>query len=321
MSSIAVNIMLHGLIALVPMNDQSGMANHMTALLVDARTVPPEAQANPQCVSSHRPTLKITTSTRECQDAGCTVSGQDCTCDLSRQEISLTPDVITDVQSFADHPATSLPFEKNKAADFSYVANLAGPALGLTLNTHFRDDDVPPTKLVARMKFPFEMVSACALGTRRDEGGFNVHPMGFRRLGTLEKETDVNQAMAQQVMAMYEVDDGQPVTVTLKSFDNPAVIHSMVLGQGPNGYDVFLVNEREDVALDSPCDDGIGRDFAFFYDLATEQVAWPDRKVPHIKYTRWKGAGELDAPACQGGKTVNSRPMCPMGSFVAPPQT
>jgi len=312
MNDLMVHIMLHGLIALAPPAD--GQQNHMTALLVDAR----QAQPSVQCSASHNPQLTVITSNPECSAAGCKASGQECTCDLDFEEIALTPDAQPIADPISGHvPTTSLPFSKAKALDFGYAANLAAKPLNQKLNDNFLQPH-PPSGLVARMTFPFESASACALAVRPDEGGDNVHPMSFRPLGQPEREGDWNQAIAQMLMIHYMLPEDGPVLprlkVTLKKFDDSGD-RSMTLIPGIDGYSIQLTNSRSIVPLDDPCDDGIGRDFAMLYDLAENPPALAHRKVPHVKYTRWKSSAELANDECQGPKEPMSRPVCPIGSF------
>lgn len=316
MSNVAVHIMLHGLMALVPVDGADGHLNHMTALLLDARQ-----PRDIQCFVPHKPTLTFVTSNVECVAAGCSVSSQECTCDLDGQEITLSPDVQPPGQNLNPAPTTSLPFNREKATDFAYIANLESNSLGQTLNPAFLAP-VPPSTLVARMTFPFESAKACSLGTRRDEEGDNVHPMSFRPMGTLEEENEMSQALAQVLMTHYMLPGNgtanPTLTLTLSKFGG-ADPRSMVLQPGPNGYSISLANMRVFNALpDDPCDDGVGRDFALLYDLAQNPPAWEERKIPHVKYTRWKSAVELFDEHCQGMKDPGSRPICPMGSFYVP---
>src|SRR4029077_16075159 len=91
MIQIPLRLVLHGLIALVPMNNADG-ADHMTALLLDARTRPPEVDE--RCFVAHQPMLEVRTQTSsECVAiSGCHPDGQKCHCDLERQDLSLEID-------------------------------------------------------------------------------------------------------------------------------------------------------------------------------------------------------------------------------------
>jgi hypothetical protein len=315
----AIHIVLHGLIALVPTADAGGMANHMTALLVDARQKPPGIQL--ECFAEHRPSLMVQAEGSECLDAGCTPSGaDDCTCNLVRKEISLQPDVQPALMQLKKQPPSGLPFDQKGADDFSYIANLAQPPLNQKLDPKFLQP-VPPLALVARMTFPFESLHTCSLGVRRDEGSSNVHPLGFRPLHRAEGPGEATQALGQQLAATY-MTDASTVTVTLSDFgggNRRQLPLKLVNGE----YRIVLMNMRmhdgmpEDLPFDDPCDDGVGRDFAFFYELVQNPPPWEMRPIPHIKFTRWKSAKDLQNDACESGPThgLQSRPICAMATF------
>lgn len=321
MASVPLQIVMHGLIALVPMNDADG-ANHMTALLVDARNQPPGMEL--PCFAPHVPELRLTpTSTALCRPAGCSVSGNSCVCTLSRQNITLSidPPPMLARKLLRKQPNHSLPFSLADASDFSYIANLAQLPPGWKLDQRFLTP-VPPDELVARMEFPFEAVKACSLGVRQDEGSRNVHPFSFRPHGALEKPGDVSQALAQQAVAFLQISDQARVIVRLEEFGgngHDLAIKVENLSSGEMGYRVELVNMRmpDPLALDDPCDDGVGRDFAYFYELVLNKPPiWRDRPMPHIKYTRWKSANDLTTEDCTRPTHVpSSRPICPMASF------
>lgn len=317
-----VHIIVHGLIALVPATDAAGMANHMTALLVDAREQPSGFST---CFAEHRPEIKFRIQeSNECEEAGCESSGLDtCTCPLGRKEIAIQATRLSGQASLKRQinpkPPGSLPFDLKASTDFSYVANLS--SMGYELDQRFLEP-IPPPALVARMAFPFESVSACALGTRRDEGSENVHAMSFRPLAQLEKPGDPNQALAQAVSATFTASEDpvrlvlsdfggeNPVTLTLKSFDGTYEIELLNMRISENGH--------HDLPPDDPCDGGVERDFAFFYNLAKNPPAWKDRPIPHVKYTRWKSIKDLDVPECQalkGDHLPNSHPICALASF------
>lgn len=315
MSDLMVHIMLHGLIALVPVTGADGKANHMTALLLDGRQ-----PRDLQCFVPHTPELTIATSNNECIAAGCSVNTNACTCSIEEfQEITLTPDVQPARQAFAVKPESSLPFDQTKATNFAYIGNLG--SLGQTLKSGLLDSASapPPGLLIARMTFPFEAANACSLATRRDEGGDNVHPLNFRKVGELEKANEMSQALAQVFMAHYKLPDdgtGSPkLTVTL-SKPGGSSPHAMVLTPGPDGYSIRLENKRAfELLPGDPCDDGVARDFSLYYELAENPPVPEERVIPHVKYTRWKSATELLAPACQGMKEPMSRPVCPIGVY------
>lgn len=145
----------------------------------------------------------------------------------------------------------------------------------------------------------------------------NVHPLSFRKTGDLEKPGDGSQALAQEVMSMLTLPDEATVTVTITDFGG-GNRRDLRLAPGAEGYRIELTNMRkkeEELLPGDPCDDGVGRDFAFFYELVKDKPAWKDRLLPHVKYTRWKSSKDLGADRCHPIKAPSSRPICPMASF------
>jgi hypothetical protein len=321
MSSTMVHIMLHGLIVLAPVNGENGQLNHMTALLIDAT----KPRIDLQCFVPHEALLIVSTSNDDCAKAGCSVNDGLCECNFADfQEISLSPDVQPAADALRGRPENSLPFNQAEATSFAYIGNLAN--LGQKLRPELLDlDAVPsPNPLIARMTFPFENANACSLATRPDEGGKNVHPLNFRRVGLSEKPREISQALAQVLMAQYQLpDDGTgspPLTLTLRK--PGADPRQMILDAGvrPGTNDRFYLIRLENKRIfellpGDPCDDGVARDFGLYYELAENPPPPKERLIPHVKHTRWKGANELLAPACQGMKDPMSRPVCPIGSF------
>jgi len=311
MSPIPLRIVLHGLIALTPANGADS-ANHMTALLVAAQTRP--AEVDERCFDPHMPMLEVRSD--QCTSVpGCHLDGLKCHCSLSRQDLSLLVDPPLDLGPLAlgDEPHI-LPFDQSEAGSFSYVANLK--RLGQTLDPRFLAT-VPPDALAARMTFPVESVKACALAVRLDEGSRNVHPLGFRLLGFLEATDDITQALAQQVLAGLTIPDQATVQIKVRDFGSIEE-HLLTLQPEDGVYEIDLSNMRmTDMGVDDPCDDGIGRDFGFFYELVQNKPGWPDRKLPHVKYTHWKSALDLDPNECKEIRdhAPSSRPICPMASF------
>jgi hypothetical protein len=313
MSTIPLHIVLQGLIALVPAQD--GSNNTMTALLVEAHQHPDRA-----CSAVHSPQLTVFTAGSQCLAANCTAAGRKCTCNLSHQEISIDirPVPPSHRVTLNKLPESKLPFDQSSATDFAYVANMN--LLGFQLDMRFRDDATPPPGLAARMRFPFDSLAACSLATRPDERVDNVHPLSFRPLGAEEKRNEVSQALAQMVVTTLTIPEdngsGHAVTVTLRNFDGSNE-HTLNLDLVPEGVVLVLSNIRTELFRDEPCEDGIGRDFAHFYDLAQNPPqTWEERLVPHVKYTQWKSAADLDAKECQiPVKNPMSLPICPMATF------
>ncbi len=318
MSTLTVQILLHGLLTLMPVQDGAGTASHMKALLVDART--PPADFNFECFAPHRPMLTVTTLTpEECTAVpGCAVNGLECTCDLTRKEISLLvqPAFEPPRQQLSKQPPSSLPFSSTTAGDFGYVPNLSKPPFNQTLDPAVLDS-VPPATLIARADFPFTSVTACALAVRLDEDGKNVHATSFRPLHETEKANEVNQAISQGVVSNLDIPFSgtavPQVSVAISDFGgNPQFLN---LKPASNKILIRLMNERDTLPIDSPCDDGVGRDFAFLYQILQNPPAWADRPIPHIKLTRWKSAKDLEASGCQSFKDPMSRPICPPGTI------
>lgn len=316
MSTVMVNIMLHGLVALVPITGTDGRSNQMTALLVKAK--PPTGVAV-KCFEEHRPILTVKTLTSaECTDAKCTAGNQSsCTCQLDSDEISISiePQVVPAKTEVSKRPPSVLPFDDEAAGNFGYIANLSRAPLNAELDPAFLDP-IPPTNLAARMTFPFESLTSCALASLQDEGGKNIHALSFRPLNAPEESGEMSQALAQMVMAHLTVPDAPVQRVTLKITDfggaNP---RHLTLKPSLAGYVIELENGRDELSVDDPCEDGVARDFASLYDLAKNPPAWNARPIPHIKYTRWKSARDIEAPGCDRDKEPTSRPVCPIGVF------
>jgi hypothetical protein len=323
-------IILHGLIALVPLNEADGV-NHMTALLVDAKQ-PPEMV---ECFKPHMPMLTLNVVDKnECTAAGCTLPSTKCICDFNviphkQAIVDISPSVdIAKQKLLKDRPQRDLPFGPSDAGGFAYIANLELPPINATFNTDFlsRDPNVPvPAGLIARMTFPFESVNACTLAVRHTEGSDAVHSLGFWPIHGDEQADGLSQALAQQAVASIKIPDGTSVVVTISDFDgsNPKPIRlATEFNSTLNSleYLVMLENSRQELRPDDQCEDGIGRDFAFFYGLTNNPMPWTQRPIPHIKYNRWKSAGEIEVDACKKHPihAMTSRPICALASFIPP---
>lgn len=330
MTTVPIRIILQGLIALFPQTDPSG-SQTMTALLVNARDKP----AGMVCFAEHTPKIRFPTSASDCRK--CPGSDYDqgfCSCTLSRHEIAILPQPSPGTSTFSnDGPHRSLPFNAEEAASFAYVANLS--RLGYVLDPSVKPGSTltPIQALAARFSFPFKSVASCGLATRRDEVADYVHPLSMRALGEEEHTTDMIQAMARQVEATTQVDVDTSVPMALK------LRLTLFPGEAPDArypldfelptnlkeVDIFLSNERMTLNPDDMCDDGIGRDFAFFYNLADASQSsgpldWNLRKLPHVKYSLSKSAMDLSLPPSSlqclpPGKATMSRPICPMASY------
>lgn len=325
MANIPVEIILQGLIALVPIHGRSGI-DYMTALLVDGRQPPGEAS---DCVKDHaadhtamhHAAIRFSTQSRECTDVQeCSMKSGRCTCDLDRMEISIIP------SPSPPPPATSnlreptrppiLPFDNSRGSAGSFENIPSLNLLGQRLNQDFLAVS-PPSALVGRFQFPVESLLACNLSTRPDDRTANVHPLQFRKVGAEPQSGDLTQAGAQKLVAKFTLSlPDEPVMVPklrLRSFDGSVSHEFELLG---SRLRIEVLNHRPELLpVDDPCDDGVGRDFAFFYDLVESPPAWKDRKVPHVKFTVLKSLTDVDPPDCEPYKAPMSRPICPMASI------
>src|SRR3954471_2777320 len=270
MSAIPLKIFLHGLLALVPTTDPMGV-HHLTALLVDGRMPMQE-----ECGMEHHPKLSfLVAETAECIDAGCTISGNLCTCMhdtttgadplVGKQislEISPTPAPTPGKPSGA-LPVNPLPSDSGEAASFSYVANLSQAPFSLAVDPIYLNPVPSPaarTHLVGRMELPYNSLTACALATREDGGEANVHSMSFRELHTVSGSGEVSYALAQKVIAELTVPDAgageQVVKLHVHDFDDSNDL-SFTLSPIAGAYRIDLGNDPDGpLDRDAPCDDG-----------------------------------------------------------------
>ena len=199
------------------------------------------------------------------------------------------------------------------------MPNVSRQPFGLTLDPAYLDP-IPPKNLLARMDFSFNRVTACALYRREDTGVFNVHEVSFHRLHQEGAEGDASQAVAQMVMARLDIPDGPSQKVTLKiSSRDQLDVKSLELMAESDGYMIDLSNEVVALRPDAPCDDGVGRHFAFFYEFAKNAPPSADRLIPHLRPTRWISSKDLTPEECKmPSLAAMDRPMCPMASFDRP---
>ena len=323
MSTIPLRIILHGLIALAPQNGPDGAK--MTALLVDAQRQP----AGMECFEAHKPEIRFPTTDPCPASAGCKLDGEDiCLCKLNRQEIKILPQKNRNPLELTRTPSRSLPFTREEAGAYAYVASLSELGYRLAPGVLPADPPVapvaPPSALVARFKFPFDTVAACGLATRRDDGADYAHAMNMRPLEREEAPNEMSQAMAQRVEAtlVVDVENTADLKLVLSPFPGEAgQAREFTLLSDLGEVEIELSNDRPHfMEPDRICDDGIGRDFAFFYDLVENQPAsWKDRPVPHVKNSVSKSIADLfplpDPNLCKKRKAFMSRPICPMSSF------
>jgi hypothetical protein len=316
----------------------------MTALLVDGTQVPDNAS---KCVAIHTPALTVITTALECNAAGCQYDGSKfCNCTPKHEEISLNVKAMDIDENFNTHPAHKLPPNPNsEQSEFSYVANLEN--ISQSLNPSFLNDT--PDALLDRMTFQYETVAPCMLSLAPPDDMY-VHTFSFGRLGDTTTGP-MSQAMAQMLVAKITVPDNTyPVTITLTGFKNhqantmKLIQHTCDGGHGiTQCIDVLLANWRPAINdPKSPCNDGEGRDFAFFYELVTHPPAWEARLVPHDDQGAQATADSLSVQECadqvkyytdqakrhsdrarHGTDQANfyylnamSRPICPMATFI-----
>lgn len=325
MSSIALRIVLHGLIALVPTTDSNGV-NHMTALLVNG--LEPHG-IDERCTSIHRPMLRfLAAETGECVDADCEISGNQCTCRemaLTGKHISIdiTPVPVSASQRLTSSPPINrLPTNKSEAASFSYIANLAQAPFGLSLNQEYLGA-APPEHLLARMKFPFNSITSCALAAREDGGDAHVHEMSYRKLHDPSLKTDTSQALAQRVITELAIPDGNgseepQVILRISNFGDPEMDgHKIRLLPGASGYRIEISNQPPRfLDRDDPCNDGVARHFAMFYELADGAIPLSERLLPHVRFATSVNRASIQPEVCNELVfALMDRPICPMATF------
>lgn len=328
MSSIALKIMLHGLIALVP-NKSTG-ADHMTALLLDART-----PNDFECIAEHAPKLVVMVQDPgQCFKAGCKTNGNECTCgdSLAGKDITLEiePAPTPEGQPLSNDILLRLPDNSDEAGLYSNIANLSRSSFSMKLKSQYLDSgtptNLPPSNLLARMEFPFDRVTACSLAKREDGGVKNIQGVSFRSLHAEGQVGDTLQPLAQMAVADIKLSsngtDAPKATLKIRGFgDDPANAISFVLM--PKGvtpiYMIELSNDTTPLRPDSLCDDGIGRHFAFYYDFAENPPTWVERLIPHIRPAHSRSPEFLEPEACKDPTfTLMDRPMCPIASFDHP---
>jgi hypothetical protein len=174
--------------------------------------------------------------------------------------------------------------------------------------------------LLARMQIPFREVTACSLARREEGGELKVHAMGFRQLGVAGQPDEKTQAVAQMVVADLEVPDvpagSQVVRLRLRDFSGTDE-RVVELRPGIHGYLIELSNAGPELDRDAPCDDGVARHFALFYDLAENPPALEKRLIPYVRLTQAQlTSTELKPPACDHPTfNASARPICPMATF------
>jgi hypothetical protein len=318
---IVLRILLHGLIALVPMPHSSRMA----ALAIDV--VNPAVQQ--KCTAPHVPTLTFTPLQGPCP-AGCHPSGQSgqsCSCTLPAGSLQVVGFEATAAPMLSEprrEPPDSLPEDEQHAAEFSFLFNLDNINYKL-LKTALNDD---PGNLVARMVFPYTRLTACdlaidpaTLGGYEPEvpvHSFNFHPEGSAMGGR-------SQPVAQGLVA--EADVSGSVSLLLAKYGDQGVVkiplQSSTCAGDKTCVEVSLMNDREKpLKPEDPCNNP-GRDFAYFYELATLPLPWAQRPIPHLE-TRQTSHAEKDLQPVACGNLMSgtfhpkgfyTHPVCAMAMF------
>ncbi len=319
MSTIALRVVLHGLMMLVP--DNPSKATTLTALMVNA--------GNPmgmECMAVHTPTINFSTSPDQCLTAqtaaGCRVQ-DGCTCDaLTGKEITLTispAPTLTGV-ALSKSPAHSLPLP-GEEGDFSYVLNLGQPQVppqvAFALDPQYLGATPDVSKLAARMVIPFDSIAVCSLVRREDAEDFNVHTVALRQQGVQGKNNEKTQAAASSVQTVLTLPlNSLIVTLHIHNLDGTDD-HPMALQPSTEvvpEFTIVLASEPEPTLhRDDPCDNGVGRHFDSFYGLA--QPSPPvSHLIPHVRLTHQ--ASTMPPSLCKRVKAAVERPICPMASYM-----
>jgi hypothetical protein len=316
MNPIPLTVMLHGLIALAPASN----AGHMTALLLDERMASTES-----CMAMHSPklTFSVPDVTVDCFNAGCFLSELKCTCTgiLSRKKVwlEISPaSTLNAVLPQGASPLPELPQEEVPANDISYIANLALPPFGQTLNPLYLGA-LPPDNLFARMDVPFESVTPCALAARTDKGESHIQSFGFYPLHGMGDANEMSQPISQMAVAEVPLGVDQGVTLHMSDFNG---MNEKVVAVDP-GDVVQLGNDTTPLDPDDPCEDGVGRHFAMYYDLGLNPPGMEGRLIPHARYSAGlpvdpNGENKFIPAVCKAAMAnldPMDRPVCPIAIF------
>jgi hypothetical protein len=317
-----VQLILYGLVALVPITT-NGLSNHMVALLIDAQNASAPAEFG-GCVAPHTAEIRFPIAAGEpgcamplCKPVGLP-EGPYCSCKFfvsgrtASKSVRFDPDINPTPQQLSTPDPASKPAIPAVAPDFYYIANFN--RFGYSLNERYRGPN-PPSPVV-QVQIPFGEVIPCALATRPvDENNNMVHSFGFRELAEYD-DGDPGQALAQLLLIKnnYQLPAGTGLVVHISDSDGSNDV-AIPMAQRPD-VTIWVTNHRDPVDVDSPCNDGIGRDFALFYTLTEENPEWDSRSLPHLKPTQY--GQEVENPACATlppEKMPTSRPICPMATF------
>jgi hypothetical protein len=321
MQTIALRVVLHGLMALVP--DSSSQATQVTALLVNA-TQPPGME----CMDAHTPVISFSANPQECASAaasvGCSIADSGlCTCNnLIGREITLemTPAPLPKGVRLDTAPPSvppSLPPTSATAGSFGYVLNLAKPPFNLTLDSQYTGPAPNGANLAARMIVPIDLLTTCRFVQRLDAEDWNIPTMASWPLGQLGSDAAPVQAAARSVEAEVALPSNVfKVAIHFHKFDG-SDDHAVNLLATNSEFQIDLGNEPEPLDPDAPCDDGVARHFDMFYVLSSSQP--PSHPVPHVRLQSVLSStvARPSAPACAPATAgATERPICPMASFA-----
>lgn len=353
--NVVIEIVMYGLIALVPPAELPG---EMTALLVDSEhAIAHEAALRPVqyggCLVEHAPEIIFPTSSQACTKYGapCTL-GLDglCHCLLSKSEEGhkrkylINWDSTPQTQEVTHGrvptaPSSTLPFSFKMKSGGSpeWVPNISSllSKPGRTLEKYrpnLKSENIQlkrasltslPDGLTARAHFAVDEIFACDLSTRPEAGAKNVHAFSFRPIGSPPHSDSLTQAIASKVVAVQKIvtSPGSHVNLVLQEFGGSEEPRKLVfpLPTDVQEFRITLRNERPYFDNpDHPCDDGIGRDFALFYQLAEDVPAWNLRPIPHIEHTIYRNQEAVEPKKCANYKASHDRPICAMAMFPAP---
>jgi hypothetical protein len=280
-------------------------------------------------VAAHTPELMFIAPAAECTAAagiGCKVAGPYCSCTAVRQEIKVGAEVKPAAAKFNHQPARRLPkTAAEQSAEFSYMPNLLNlPRVALNPDVFLPK---PPAAVLGRMTFAFDSMETCVLsGKDISKDQSEVRTFSFGRAGDTTGST-TRQAIAYMMAGKATVPyDGSThqVVLSLTGLDT-ATSFTMHLrpdlcdphdGSTDQCIDIHLRNVRPELNGMSGCD-GVGRDFAFFYDLVKDPPPWEARLVPIDDNTDKIDAKLLEIPECvKNMKGPMNRPICAMASFI-----
>jgi hypothetical protein len=326
MGDIMLRFIFQGLILFNPGPADPLPKDHLTAYLIDASSVPTTASG---CVHQHMPSVAFRATPADCVHGGCQARDRDCSCNLARNEILISPAAVSAGISLSHSPATPLPTAQTEA-DFSYIINLA--RLGLSVDLTNLNSGAP-LNLVGRLTIPIKSVTSCRLALGYETNGDYIHAYNFKRLGD-NAAAPVTQAIAQALIAESSVPATSNVTIQLAGFNKQGIYPPIPLipelcGDGTEScIEIWVSNMRDDIPINDPCNDGNGRDFAFFSKITGLNATWEASLVPQMDVSQRTQLS--DAQACGayvpgghptplnsvlGPENLVSRPVCPMAVY------